>query len=556
MSSTPRLPTTQGRRPVTANAPRKPGTQTQTAPGDEVPAKRAPASQRDVDGFGDSRLEFVRARPASQEWDGGVTLKWAAAVTTFKKLQDDGRFIERGTTFNQVSDQLTAMVRDANGNGRFELDLAALAGSGLLKGKPSVDALKQVLEGRTPAGTVSNGFLKNVKVAVDKESLQVLSNGLELRTERDAAQLNSLRSRAGSNPRAVAKESVAAAQVFAAKGKKTEGLAVLEAAGSALQQAGRFAEAREVYTELTRSPWASEPRHLLRDEIDLDSSARSKRFNESTDVLTRDSAGNHLEIDTVNFSSTVGDVAQLRLRQLALQERMTATLGRAVDPKSMTDAAAYFQAFAAGRDASAVAQEFGAYLDAGFAHVGQGVEWNPAIAPDARGARLDEVLSRQQSDEAGRRLIDCEGYAYLADGLLGGIKNADGSSRFTVEYASKPGHVVAAVTEAATSSVFVVNNQRVSKPQTYGFEGDRKAQVARALCGDAPGVLGISRQQSKSEPQDKGSTGVSPLRVGSFAWTGKRLVEITPQLDASRHSFVSTNPNSDFSDWIRAEFGG
>ena len=155
----------------------------------------------------------------------------------------------------------------------------------------------------------------------------------------------------------------------------------------------------------------------------------------------------------------------------------------------MKDAGAYFQAFSRGHEAKAVASGFQSYLQAFYKHAGAGVEWNAAIPQDARAGRLDELVGNQLQDESHRRVIDCEGFAYLSDRLLGGIKNADGSGRFEVEYASRPGHVIAGVTEPTTKQIFVVNNDEVSEPEATR---DPHQRIAKALCGENLNVFGMA----------------------------------------------------------------
>lgn len=144
----------------------------------------------------------------------------------------------------------------------------------------------------------------------------------------------------------------------------------------------------------------------------------------------------------------------------------------------MKDAGAYFQAFSRGHEAKAVASEFQSYLQAFYKHAGAGVEWNAAIPQDARAGRLDELVGNQLQDESHRRVIDCEG-----------IKNADGSGRFEVEYASRPGHVIAGVTEPTTKQIFVVNNDEVSEPEATR---DPHQRIAKALCGENLNVFGMA----------------------------------------------------------------
>src|SRR5262249_13604295 len=52
--------------------------------------------------------------------------------------------------------------------------------------------------------------------------------------------------------------------------------------------------------------------------------------------------------------------------------------------------------------------------------------------------------------------VDCEGFAYLAGGLLD-------QKRFDVSYLQRPGHIIAAVVDRESRDVFTVNNQTVKE---------------------------------------------------------------------------------------------
>lgn len=491
-----------------------------------------------ITGTSSKRLELVRSTSFKSEADGGKTLEVAMAVTVFKKLQDAGHIDSKAKLADQIAKTATSgaktyearlveLIKDTNGNGQLEIDLDALATSGLLTGTHSASSLADVLEGRTVAGTVSDAFIAKQKsdselTGARGAQVQALSNGMVLNNEVDSAALASLKARASSDPGAVAKEAVAAAQLLTTKGKSGAARTVLESAALALQQAGKFAESRTLFTVLTKEPHAAVPRNLVEDEVGLISSRTRGKFDERTDAMpVTTPAGNKLSIDTRKFHSTVGEAAQLRLDQLALQERMTTTLGRPVDLKSIADASAYFQTFARGRDATAVSKEFGAYLKANFKHSGDGAEWSAKIPQDERAGRLDELLKGQFADDAGRSVIDCEGFAYLSDRLLGGIKNADGSNRFVVEYATRPGHVITGVSEPGTDALFTVNNENVSQPAQAPSQRERYAQIAKELCGKYLNVIGISRKQSQSNPVEVST--LKPPREGSLIWDGDRV---------------------------------
>lgn len=513
-----------------------------------------------ITGSSARRLELVRTSTYTAEADGGKDLEVAMAATVFKRLQDAG-LIPKGARLStdlprvdglkstSYEARLVELIKDANGNGRFDVDLEALARSGVLAKPQTAEQLEAVLAGRT-AGTLPDVFLDAQKkdsqlVGARRDDVRRYANGMTLENEADAASFHSLVDRAATQPQAVAKEAVATAQLLSARGKKDEARALLDAAGDALEKAGHFAAARSVFTELTADPT---PRHLLRGELEL--TRTNSTFDEKASYLVRTTAGNESTIETGNFASTVGETAKLRLAQLDLRERMAAALGRPADPTAMKDVGAYFQAFSQGKDAKEVSSEFQSYLQAFYRHAGKGVDWNRKIPQDERAARLDELFNGQQGDEAHRRVIDCEGFAWLSARVLGGVTNGDGSKRFQVDYASTPTHVIAAVTEPSTGQLFTVNNDKVGSPAAGGTERARQQRIVKELCGKFPDVVRISSRQKDSEALDE--TFARPPKLGSLIWDGTRVAGEVDALSQQRYLTYTQRRlnNRSFNDWL------
>lgn len=506
------------------------------------------------------RLELLRPASYKAEPDGGRKLELAMAITIFKRLQGAGLIPANAKLADRVPKveglqsityeaRLVELIKDTDGNGRLEIDLDSLAGAKLTSAT-SAEGLEAALSGRT-AGTISDAFIarqdRSSELNLKGDDVKTYARGMVLTNERDASVVNSLLSRAKTEPAAVSREAIASAQLLVTKGRSADARALLEATGDALADGGHFEAARAVFQTLTQAPHADVPRNLLQDELDLTRSNHS--FDERTQALKRVTAGNTLSLDTVDFHSTVGATAKVRLEQLAVRERMSTVLGRAADPGAMNDVGAYFQSYAAKHDAEGVAREFQAYLQAFYKHSGVDVEWSKAIPPDARAGRLDELLGAQLQDESRRRVIDCEGFAYLSARVLGGIQKPDGQPRFKVEYATRPGHVIAGVTESGTKKAFVVNNDKVSQPASAS---DPHTHFAQALCGDTLNIIGISTSQSASEPMVDGNK-YAPPRLGTFVWNGRAIVGEIDANQQSRYRDYANRKglNANFGAWVR-----
>ncbi len=306
------------------------------------------------------------------------------------------------------------------------------------------------------------------------------------------------------------------------------GTALLEGKASAEFKAGRSEEAGVLYRELLKAPWASRDRHLL-GELVNDRKESHADFNEvSKDIVDHPPLGNKTTIDSLGFRGNVGSLAEKRLQQIDQVGRMELMLGRSVELHDVHAARDYFRLFSGRADTGEVAREFQTYLRAAFAHSGQGVEWTPSVPPDARAGKLSALLSDQPEDAAGRRLVDCEGFAYLTEAILGGVEQPNGAPRFDVFYAAKQGHVIATVSDLVEGEAFAVNNDRVTEPRAATFE-ELPSVAAASLCGAQPDIFRFSRRPSQAEPAVDFTPHAAPV-LGALIWNGER---VTGTVDAS-----------------------
>lgn len=496
------------------------------------------------------RLELTSSTSFSSEADGGKALELSMAITVFKKLQDAGFIPPKAKLADDVSSapglksttweaRLVELIKDADGNGQLDLDLDALAKTLPLTGSPSAAALESTLVGRS-AG-LPDTFLKSQNERKSElatfrgltskgAAVQGYSIGMTLTGEQDRAttafvdEARTAIAKDSSASRGVASQAIASAQLLTTTGQPARARELLETTADALVEAGRFDGARRVLSALTEAPHASEPRNLIQAAIDQWKARRADFDPRIHAVPWESDNGNKLALKASNFDSTVGEVAKTRLAQVDLRQRMSAVLGRDADPYSMADAGEYFKAFATGKDSGAVAREYGEYLKAFYKHVGAGVEWTKSIPQDERASRLDELLDDQPLDSSFRRVVDCEGFAYLTDRLLGGITNSDGTQRFAVQYATRPGHVITGVLENGSKQLFTVNNDAVSAPAVAKSAHEQQERIARELCGAAPDIIRISRSQTDS--QASASTNPAVLgepKPGSIIWDGARV---------------------------------
>jgi hypothetical protein len=480
------------------------------------------------------------------EKDGGKDMEVSMAASVFKDLQASGHIPKdaklsdrppakaeglKGTSYEA---RLVELITDRDKNGKLDLDLDKLSRSGLLSKAATTDELEKSIGGRQTGlsdkfmldQTEKSGlgrFLGRRAYAVDARGKRVqrYADTMVLSTNQDRASAE-YQSKVGERAArgegaAVAKETVAGAQVLAARGDQRNAQELLRKTGDELLAAGDRPAARKVFEELQKKPYKDVSINLVQDRVDA-LKAKDPSFDPRKHVIQMDTDHATIEL-TANHNTTYGELATKRLSQIELHDRMEATLGRKVDPQDTNDARAYFQRFSQGKDTAAVQQELGRYLDGFYAHAGQGVTWKDSIPEDSRPGRTNELMRGLPEDAAGRKIIDCEGFTYLTGDLLGGVKDADGKDRFAVRYATRPGHIIAGVYDRSSQQAFTVNNQD-TKMIDGPIRGDRDFfnGIGRELIGQGQEVMSISDRPSASQPME----GRAP-KVGALVWNGHEI---------------------------------
>ncbi|MBK8011621.1 MAG: hypothetical protein IPK13_09730 [Deltaproteobacteria bacterium] len=485
-------------------------------------------------------LEMERA--FARESDGGRDLEVAMAATTFRSLQDAGyiptgtRLADRpprsasgglsGTTYEA---RLVELIRDRDGNGRLDIDIDSLRSSGMLTGSPTTQDLTTALHGRQSRltdrfvlGQDSRSELTDhLRISSRGRTVQRYSQGITLSSTQDRSTEAFVgeipaRVREGHGDEA-ARDAISGAQVLSARGQQHDAQTLLRQAGDGLMEAGDRSAARRVFAELGRPPYRDTQVSLVQSSIDEVRGATGFAPTGRQRIQITREDGTQTHIAPTSFQSTYGELAELRTRQMDFEDRMESTLGRPADPHNLTDARAYFQEYARGHSVDQVRQTYGQYLDTFYAHPGSGVDWEPSRHEDDRAAHLQGMLDQQPTDDAGRRITDCEGFAYLTENILGDVRREDGSHRFDVRYASRPGHIIAGAFDRESGEGFTVNN--ASTEMVEGPAADERSRT-RAMAGEISGgyynVVGYGSSPSEATAVDEDGL----PRFGSIVWDG------------------------------------
>lgn len=200
----------------------------------------------------------------------------------------------------------------------------------------------------------------------------------------------------------------------------------LNAKGQQALKEGRYEDAKQAFDELKKLP---------KRDMQLLGADCSANADGTHDHPAKGTGVNKTVIDDRNFHMSNVDVADAGLKQAAQLEKMSKLSGKTpFDPHNLTHVKAYFQAFSKGKSTDDVRKEFGEYLTNFYKHPGEKgtLDWSPSVAVKDRPGKLDSLLAAQPTDKAGRKIVDCEGFAYLTAAVLGDVKGANGKPRFEV----------------------------------------------------------------------------------------------------------------------------
>jgi hypothetical protein len=453
--------------------------------------------------------------PYAQDAATADVQRSAVAANAFRVLQNQGHIprearlgdtpLGEGTGVGvqgTYRERLEALVTDRDRNGRFDLDLDRLNGSGVVQGAPGADRLERALAAGVPMGRLPDQFVReqhdrgptHARGTIDNNDRALQRASGNITFARANQTLNpwaadergtiAERVRAGGAPEAdrIASDSINRAQIMQNRGDGAMARRLLDRSSAELQEAGQFGAARRVNAELARAPHGDAPVNLVQAQRDTMVQRPGERaYNPRADVISIRGGGNTTEISEDSFQSTYGRLARTRDDQMALAERMrtpelTARLGHTPDPRNVEDARAYFHDYARTHSGSAVRDEYATYLRTNFVHAGQGVSWDALTPRDERPQQIDGLLAHQPVDGSGRRIVDCEGFTYITHRIFDGMPNGAGG-QYRVAHAGTREHVISAVGDGRGEG-FVVNNASVT-PVSEGFRNGH--DVERAL---------------------------------------------------------------------------
>lgn len=403
----------------------------------------------------------------------------SVAANSFRLLQQSGLVpaearleaaAPRGGTWRSRMEEL---VTDQNRNGRFDIDLARVRDSGLVRPGTTVEQLDRAIAADIRQNRPTDEFLTREHprepwvTPQDRADARGTAdirfrnpNAWGVETYDTAAEV---RAEATSPERAgsLARQAVSAAQVMEGRGDVAGARALLDHTSQGLQEAHQFPAARQVTAQLQRAPVSAGEINVIQAQSDAIRAAHPE-FDPRQHVISSTSpSGNRTDLRESGFHPTAGNIAERRNAQMDQVERMEGVLGHRVDPHNLDQAQAYLQQYSRGHSTDQVRQEYGSYLGNFYAHAGQGVTWNATAPVNDRPAMMSRWLPEQPSTSDGRRLIDCEGFIYLNQRILPTLQDERGQQRFNLIHGGNQAHVISVAEDRRTREGFTINNERV-----------------------------------------------------------------------------------------------
>jgi hypothetical protein len=263
----------------------------------------------------------------------------------------------------------------------------------------------------------------------------------------------------------VAQNAALSADVIAKGGDVENAGRTLSQTADALMKKGHFDEAEGLLKKLKEDPYKDAGVNISKGTDALDDYGKTK-----------------ITCNKSKFDTKFGDVADLQKKQLDQLKDMKAKTGKVCDPHNMADAKLYFQKLSdqnPGKDgAKVVAEKFNEYQKNFFVHPG-GVKWDSNVPINERPGRMNELLSSTHSDNAGRKMIDCEGYMYLTNSVFKDITGPNGKPRFEVMNGGDGNHVISSIHDRSAKAAYLFNNDEMKNISgESALRGPRRAMEA------------------------------------------------------------------------------
>jgi len=440
---------------------------------------------------------------------GAANMEVAMAATLFRDLKEAGYLPEDaeladhppcksdsvdGGSYEAI---LVELITDKDRDGKLDIDLDELVMSGMLKdtgvcitGAALIDSLEGKREG------LSDAFLREQNSSSDLSYCDifcigediisdkgrevqdfsqnmVLSRNVETEIDRVAGNIEAL---GGAK---VAQDTILQAQLLRQKGDASSSRRLLSGTMDELIAANEWDAAETIAAEFQSAALADEEVSTV---VDHQLGWRTSRGS-----VGHLADGNTTYIRPNKFNSTLGEVGTRRMAQIDMARTMADAVslpeGVKFDAYNPEHVTLYLQSKVdGGASTEDIAEAYRGYLDSFYSHSKKSVTWNDDIALDDRAENIPALMGNQPRELGGRKIVDCEGFAFLTEKIMGDLKDSEGAALMDVRYMATSTHIIAGAVAKDGSGGFSVNNTTVTDiaAQEGGYSEDDISTHMRA----------------------------------------------------------------------------
>lgn len=171
------------------------------------------------------------------------------------------------------------------------------------------------------------------------------------------------------------------------------------------------------------------------------------------------------------FQTNISDAFARRANQAGIESRMTEALGRPVDTNNLSDVRAYMDHVSRHEGVNGVQRELGDFLTNFYTH-GHATQYSGWTNSTSN---ANTIQTQARRDGANRRIMDCDGYASIANELTRGIHGGRYNTQFVHTSGTLGGHALLTVEDRSAGRGFVVDNNEVGATYQFPPNGDSSA---------------------------------------------------------------------------------
>ncbi len=455
------------------------------------------------------------------------------AQARYQDLLDAGEINALPTTYEAA---MRILVTDQNGDSQFDINIDSLMRARVVReGATREQVRAALLADPVPVGAdrieressgVSRfpfgGGLNDAGRALHRDVGDVRLRDAAIDAARDFMREN--RGALHHNAGLLASNALTSAGALAEEGRADAGARLLFETGAQLIRAGKHAQARRLIDALDGEPY------------------RRATFNgmgfpvgAGSEAVRRSGPGGRVRVDIDPDDHDLMGVSAARLQRAQLDwiDGLRAVVGADADPYVLEDVREYLAVVARDGDVDDLARCMREYAEAFYVHAGSDVRYEGWPDENTRPAGAQSIMDSTLSTVDGRRLIDCEGFTYLASHLTSDIQGRDGGNRFDQWFVSTESHITLLLYDREhPGEAIYVDNDGIGARHSVNDEllvADLVHQVMGEVnVGGRVRAVALNEQPGGAWPYDE--DGEPRMGEGHITVVGHGRVELDPRV--------------------------